>query len=97
MTIDLAGETVGVRSDALVDTPLEPRLFVYRRDGSALELLRNQDAQEWCERLSHLGVGRSSAGGATSEVDVRENECCSDPHAQGARQVNECRTQSEGF
>lgn len=102
VTVDLAGETIGVRSDALVNAPMEPRLFVYRRDGSALELLRNEDAQEWCERLSHLspsqpqrhrmgdGAGRLSAGGVTSGVDVMEHECCSDPHSQGARQVNGC-------
>lgn len=100
VTVDLAGETIGVRADALVNTPMEPRLFVYRRDGSALELLRNDDAQEWCERLSHLspsqpqgqrmgdGAGRRSAGGVTPGVDVMEHECCSDPHSQGARQVN---------
>lgn len=49
--INMAGETAGVRAGALVDDPLEPRLFVYRRDGSALELLREQDAQRWRDRL----------------------------------------------
>lgn len=108
VTIDLAGETIGVRADALVNTPLEPRLFIYRRDGSALELLRNEDAQKWCERLSHLspsqprrqqsdGAGRRSTGGATSGVDVLEHECSSDPHSQATRQVGRCGTQSEGW
>lgn len=99
VTIDLAGETIGVRSDALVNDPLEPRLFVYHRDGSALELLRNDDSQKWLERLSHNspcqpnqqrfgeGVDRRSGEGAASAVDVREQECLSDPHSQGSRQV----------
>eukprot|EP00903_Cladosiphon_okamuranus_P016097 g14858.t2 len=100
VTIDLAGETIGVRSEALVNTPLEPRLFIYRRDGSALELLRNEDAQEWCRRLSHLSpsqqqrprigdsAGRQSTGRVTPGVDVTEYECCPNPHSQGARQLN---------
>ena len=100
VTVDLAGETIGVRSEALVNTPLEPRLFVYRRDGSALELLRNEDAREWCERLSQLSpshsqrhqignvAGRQSAGTAPSWVHVTEHECYPDPHSRGARQVN---------
>ncbi|CAN0080547.1 unnamed protein product, partial [Scytosiphon promiscuus] len=54
VTIDLSGEAGGVRSEALVNKPLEPRLFVYRRDGSALELLRNDDAQNWCVRISRM-------------------------------------------
>ncbi|CAM9091877.1 unnamed protein product [Ectocarpus fasciculatus] len=59
VTIDLAGETAGMRSEALVNEPLEPRLFVYRRDGSALELLRNDDARTWCERLAPIPPSRS--------------------------------------
>lgn len=97
--IDLAGETIGVRSDALINDPFEPRLFVYHRDGSALELLRNDDAQRWCERLSRNSPsqpnqqrigdshGRRSGEGAASAVDVRERECLSDPLSQGTRQV----------
>ena len=98
VTIDLSGETFGVRSDALVNAPLEPRLFVYRRDGSALELLRNDDAQEWCERLSRLSPSQQhqhqqqdrfgDATGLENAVDVREQECSSDPHSQATRQVN---------
>lgn len=57
--IDLSGEASGVRSDALVNKPLEPRLFVYRRDGSALELLRNDDAQNWCVRVSRMSPTQS--------------------------------------
>lgn len=99
MTIDLAGETIGVRSDALVNDPLEPRLFVYRRDGSALELLRNDDAERWCERVSRKflsqpnqqrfgdGARRRLGEREPLTVDVREHECLSDPHSQGARQV----------
>lgn len=54
MSIDLAGEnpTLSLRAHAVINNPLEPRLFVYRRDGSALELLRADDARKWCEGLS---------------------------------------------
>lgn len=99
--VDLAGEATGIRSDALVNSPLEPRLFVYRRDGSALELLRNDDAQRWCDSVSLLrstaqrqqhqrqrGEGKASDVGAEGAVvDAREDDCFSDPHSQGARQV----------
>ncbi|CAM9950707.1 unnamed protein product, partial [Ectocarpus sp. 12 AP-2014] len=106
VTIDLAGETAGMRSEALVNEPLEPRLFIYRRDGSALELLRNDDARTWCERLApispsqsqqqqpRLGVNkdnhddrRRSLDGPARAVDVREQDCCPDPHSHGARQA----------
>lgn len=98
--IDLAGETAGMRSNALVDNPLEPRLFVYRRDGSALELLRNNDVKRWRDqfllespaaRQGRRGgkerVGRKDAIAPHLSVSVREEQCWVDPHALEARQV----------
>lgn len=98
MTIDLSGEAAGVRSDAQVDNPLEPRLFVYRRDGSALELLRNDDARTWCESFAHpqdiparriraKGDEKGVEGGPWDRPSMSEDTCVWDPHSQGARQV----------
>ncbi|CAM9405657.1 unnamed protein product [Ectocarpus sp. 4 AP-2014] len=107
VTIDLAGETAGMRSEALVNEPLEPRLFIYCRDGSALELLRNDDARTWCERLAPISLSQSQQQqprlGVNKDnhddrrryldrlaraVDVREQDCCPDPHSNGARQLS---------
>ncbi|CAM9458926.1 unnamed protein product [Laminaria digitata] len=113
VSIDLAGENTGVRADAVINNPLQPRLFVYRRDGSALELLRTEDARKWCQSLSlelppllqqqqqqqrrnrlvveSKGVGRRqqvSGTALTAAAAVVEDECCVDPHSQGARQVS---------
>lgn len=61
--IDLAGEAAGMRSEALVGNPSEPRLFVYRRDGSALELLRRKDVESWFQKLDALRLQRPETAG----------------------------------
>lgn len=63
-----------MRSTALVGNPLEPRLFVYKRDRSALELLRNDDAKRWCDRHSlpppTLQQQHHERGGKTGGIEV---------------------------
>ncbi|CAM9540245.1 unnamed protein product, partial [Choristocarpus tenellus] len=52
LQIILAGESPQIKANALVDNPLEPRLFIYRRDGSAVELLRIGDTLSWREKVA---------------------------------------------
>merc|ERR1719231_1659731 len=47
--IDLAGVTDGIKAEAVVNTPMEPRMFVVGRGGDATEVLRQSDAREYLE------------------------------------------------
>lgn len=63
-SVDLAGKMEGdSKAEAVVNDPLPPRLFVMRRDGSAVELLRRQDVRDF-ERLASLGALRVESSGA---------------------------------
>ncbi|CAM9323251.1 unnamed protein product, partial [Discosporangium mesarthrocarpum] len=99
--ISLAGESSELKQvDALVENPIEPRLFVYRRDGSALELLRKQDELLWRHRLQLLPspppkMQQPAMGRARNEhlmerevVVVEEEDFGGDVEAAGVRQIS---------
>ena len=52
--IDLAGVTDGIKAEAVVNAPMEPRLFVIDRDGDATEVLRQSDAEEYLKHVQRL-------------------------------------------
>lgn len=78
-----------------MENPLEPRLFVYRRDGSALELLRSKDAEKWLQYTSALrerGPRDARAQGApetpaSEDTILTQEQCHWDPDSAEAREA----------
>ena len=38
-TVSLAGEVEGLKPTAVADSPVDPRIFIIKRDGSATEIV----------------------------------------------------------
>jgi hypothetical protein len=95
VSVDLAAASSGIKALPIVRNPRPPRLFVYSRDGSAMELLDEHAVQVWEDYIGRLpqDVVCSSRHGFQQSFYVTQMRGRIAPHIKLLCGTDACKTE----